>query len=292
METEALRRLYVSVEQSRIFGTTAELGSVVVCVTAGGGARIESGVKRAETTLQWGWESSLQPAADCHDVVLALEKKRLFGGAEILGDVAIPLSSLNDQQLHSFQVAIQSTHAPRKQMGEVRFSLRLADYEALRQHIRALEAAAPSVTTPAYERALGGCEVNVSSAPRPPPPLPVPTSPPTRAANAARMAQAAAGGASPSSRWDGVTPLGGANEVGFVYQDAGDAGLHAEIEHEHAELTAARTEAAIEIALPILTTHEIEQIGTALGIIAQPHNIWLGSQPQIFVSPIGGMLTN
>ena len=241
---EALRRLFVSVERTRIFGPEPSiLGSLTVSATAGAdSSRACSDPKAAGAEIVWNWNVQITPTAGCTEVIVALNKRTFLGGVDVLGLVSVPLSALWDQQSHSFQLPISAATPKdpkerKERIGEIIMSLRYADYEALRQHLMGSEMATPvAFEYPAVQPLIGASTSSSSSSSssshafRPPPPIAVPASPPTRAANAARAARSS------------VQPWAShGEEVGFVYQDMNS---HAELLHEKAEILATRTEAA------------------------------------------------
>ena len=242
MTDEGLRRLFVSVERTQIFGPVpSSLGSLTVSATAGADSRRAcSDPKAAGAEIVWNWNVQITPTKGCTEVIVALNKCTFLGGVDVLGLVAVPLSALWDQQSHSFQLPISAATPkdPRERIGEIIMTLRYADYEALRQHLMGPEMATPvAFEYPAVQPLIGASTSSSSSnsnssnhAFRPPPPIAVPASPPTRAANAARAARSS------------VQPWAShGEEVGFVYQDMNS---HAELLHEKAEILATRTEAA------------------------------------------------
>ena len=245
MTDEGLRRLFVSVERTQIFGPVpSSLGSLTVSATAGADSRRAcSDPKAAGAEIVWNWNVQITPTAGCTEVIVALNKRTFLGGVDVLGLVAVPLSALWDQLSHSFQLPISAAtpkdpRERRERIGEIIMSLRYADYEALRQHLMGSEIATQvAFENPAVQPLIGASTSSSSSSSsssshafRPPPPIAVPASPPTRAANAARAARSS------------VQPWAShGEEVGFVYQDMNS---HAELLHEKAEILASRTEAA------------------------------------------------
>ena len=241
------RRLFVTVRRCTVFGSTE--GVVTASVGAGAGVRVES-QPVAASEPQWAWSASVEPTTDCTEVLIAVNRKQLFGGSEVIGSAAVPLSVLMDQQPHTLHLALRPPDPAQAegmaQTGAVVATLRFADYEALRQSLATL------VGSSSTESSTRGAMATTVSAPQtvagggtrhnPPPVIAVPANanavPHAAGASTDGVPRVAHAAARPSS----LASSASSAELGFLYEDV--RLIQQETSHEQAALTRARTDAA------------------------------------------------
>ena len=218
-------------------------------VGAGAGVRVES-QPVAASEPQWAWSASVEPTTDCTEVLIAVNRKQLFGGSEVIGSAAVPLSVLMDQQPHTLHLALRPPDPAQAegmaQTGAVVATLRFADYEALRQSLATL------VGSSSTESSTRGAMATTVSAPQtvagggtrhnPPPVIAVPANanavPHAAGASTDGVPRVAHAAARPSS----LASSASSAELGFLYEDV--RLIQQETSHEQAALTRARTDAA------------------------------------------------